>query len=135
MSLRRSLSICGCLVVAVILCWCAWQVWTLHRYGSRSRAIREAINSLRHRRPVNISERAWEEGVGWTITAHVNVCLSPGHTSYEAMDRYGRDLDEKLNGAVDADTLDWIWDRLAETGPHGKSYTTRFRSDMKMSMN
>ena len=43
------------------------------------------------------------------------------------MVRLRDDLDRKLKGKVDLDTLVWIWERLGQTGPGGKDYAERFR--------
>ncbi len=37
------------------------------------------------------------------------------------------DLARRFAGPIDRDTLTWIWDRLARTGPHGTRYVERFR--------
>ena len=42
------------------------------------------------------------------------------------MKRINNDLDTKLQGNVDIDTVDWIWHRLAATGPHGAQYVAKF---------
>jgi hypothetical protein len=50
------------------------------------------------------------------------------------MTRYGTDVEAKLAGDVDLDTLRWIWDRLAETGPNGKAYNEPFRHNLEESI-
>jgi hypothetical protein len=47
------------------------------------------------------------------------------------MRKFGQQLEEKLRGDIDATILEWIWDRLAETGPYGKYYTDRFREQFR----
>lgn len=109
-------------------------VWNLHVYGQKSHHIRALIMSLRDQRPSDIPDHAWEEGINWTVTAHCNVCFSPDHASFENMCIYGQQLEEKLQGKIDASTLEWVWDRLAETGPQGKRYTDQFRGQFKESL-
>lgn len=109
--------------------------WHRHsRYNGERERIRQLVVSLRDRRPEVVSSEAWEAGIGWTMTAHLNVCFSPRLVSREALFQLGRQLDERLASGIDAGTIEWVWDRLAETGPHGKQYIDRFRPVMQEAM-
>ncbi len=125
----------GCVTLAVLaiclLAWVGWRVFPLYRYGQRSQRIWEKLYALKQRRPPNVTPRLWEESVGWAVTAHSNICFSEGHASYEAMCRFEEQLDEKLKGEVDLATIQWIGDRLAETGPHGQRYMGEWRKQWK----
>jgi hypothetical protein len=92
------------------------------------------IKSLAGRWPAGVSESACNNGLARTVTAHCNVRFSLSHTSREAMHSYGQQVEKRLQGEVDAGIFEWIWDRLAETGPHGKRYTDRFRQAFRVSM-
>jgi hypothetical protein len=104
---------------------------SIERYNCTSRRIRERIYALDERRPANIRPQLWADSVGWAGIAQGNICFSEEHTTYEAMCRLEEQLDEKLKGKIDLGTLEWIWDRLAETGPHGQSYVSTFRKAWK----
>ena len=93
--------------------------------------IADALRSLKDRRPAGANRRGWGEGIGWTVTAHCNIFFAPSPDTYDAMSRFGRALDEKVQGEVDVNAIEWLWDRLAESGPDGKRYTDNFRSSMR----
>ena len=103
----------------------------MYRYSQRSHRIWEKLCNLERRRPTTVSPRLWEESVGWAVTAHGNICYSEEHASYDAMCRFEKELDEKLEGDVDLGTIQWIGDRLAETGLHGQRYMTKWREQWK----
>jgi hypothetical protein len=121
----------GCLPLAILtvclLAWIGWKGVPMYKYGQRSQRIWHRLYALKGRRPPSVSPRLWEESVGWAITAHCNVCFSEGHASYEAMCRFEEQLDEKLEGEIDLGTIEWIGDRLSETGPHGQRYMANWR--------
>ena len=48
------------------------------------------------------------------------------------MCRFEKQLDDKLKGDVDLTTFVWIADRLAETGPPGKEYISRWRKQLNL---
>ena len=106
-------------------------IWIEDRYYRRSRAINMKICSLEKRRPAHVSAEIWSECVAWASIAHGNICFSKEHTDYEAMCRFERQLDDKLKEDVDLTTLEWIGDRLAETGPHGQQYMDKWREQWK----
>lgn len=120
----------GCLVLLILvigfLVWFVSNAVPQIRYNRRSYRINEKIISLQQRRPENVSEQAWADCVAWASIAHCNICFSEGHTSYQAMCRFEDQLDEKLQGEVDLDTIEWIGERLAETGPHGRQYMNKW---------
>jgi hypothetical protein len=108
-----------------------WKVREMRVYHDECNRIGKVIKSLKGHRPATVSKKVWNNGIGFTVTAHYNVCFSPGHTDLAAMVRFGEKLDEKLQERVDLSIFEWIWDRLAETGPHGKRYTDQFRSSLR----
>jgi hypothetical protein len=102
--------------------------WILHHseYAREQRAGYESVLQLRERRPADVSPDTWEWATNWAITAYANVCFSPEHVSLEELKRFRADLEERLRGPVNLGTVDWIWQRLGQTGPHGLSYQQRF---------
>jgi hypothetical protein len=91
------------------------------------REIDDRIRYLEPSDPSSVDPTVWETARGATITAYGNVCFSTSHVSMAEMYRLRRDLDAKLKGKVDLDTLIWIWERLGDTGPTGKSYSREKR--------
>ena len=59
-------------------------------------------------------------------TAYHNVCFSPEHVTLAELKRFTADTQPKVAAKVDIQTLDWIWERLAETGPAGDKYVQKF---------
>jgi hypothetical protein len=96
-------------------------------FGRHHYQLFDTIAGLHGRQPLEVDKNTWEEAVYLTTTAYGNVCYSPEHVSNAEMVRLRNDLDEKLKSKVGINTLLWIWDRLAQTGPHGRQYITRFK--------
>jgi hypothetical protein len=110
-----------------LLAWFGPKAISMARYNHCSLRIRQKIEALDGRRPAAVKPKLWEESVGWLATAHCNICFSEEHASYEAMCRFEKQLDEKLKVDVDLGTIEWIGDRLAETGTHGQRYMTDWK--------
>ena len=88
-------------------------------YARVQREMDDAIRALEYRVPPGVSPSVWECAWGWTLTAYGNVCFSEEHVRIGEMYRLRDELMPKLSGPVGPQTLVWIWDRLAKTGPHG----------------
>ena len=96
-------------------------------YAQEKKAIRAALEQLRqHRRPEKVSVEAWEVALGWTITAYENVCFSESSVRIDELRRFRAEIEKRLAGEVDLSTTDWIWQRLAGTGPQGQLYRKKF---------
>lgn len=94
----------------------------------RSHQITDAIESLRARRPSDVTPEAWQAAVDWTRNLHGN-SLVPFEASDQQIKVFQEDLNERLAKQVDLDTIYWIWDAYAKLTPAGKRYQ-RFRSQM-----
>ncbi len=95
------------------------------RYRRASERMRVALESVQARRPPDVPLPVWNEAVGATRTVCVNVCAGPSHINLVEFERFCAELERKLEGPVDLDTLDWIVARLARTGDHGERYMQR----------
>lgn len=95
-------------------------------YVRLQRQMGTSIRCLNPTNP-NVNPDDWDCAHFRTWVAYENVCFDPRLVNTVEMYRLRDDLDRKLKGNVDLDTLVWIWNRLAETGPHGKKYVERFR--------
>lgn len=131
MSTQRRIVLFGCLPLLIlfigVVAWVAWTTIPQMRYNQRSRRINQKIADLRAQQPPDVRADLWNECIAWASIAHCNICFSEGHTTYEAMVRYEENLEEKLEGDVDLTTIEWIGERLAETGPHGQQYMEKWR--------
>ena len=86
---------------------------------------------LAERRPESVPTKTWEDAAGWAKTAYHNVCYSERHVRFEELVRFNHDARVKFSGAVDLQSIDWVWERLAETGPHGQRYVEKFESEYR----
>jgi hypothetical protein len=114
-------------LLAVPMAFCLVPVGRQAEWRRVHQDIDDTIRYLEPSEPSTVDPTVWENARGATITAYANVCFSTGHVSMAEMYRLRRDLDAKLKGQVDLDTLIWIWERLGKTGPHGESYARRHR--------
>ena len=104
----------------------AIQLGQLFNYARHRRAAAETVESLSESRPPGVSARTWDDATGWATTAYHNVCFSDDHVQLSELKKFAADIEQRCAGDVDLSTIDWIWKRLAETGPHGKQYVARF---------
>ena len=114
-------------VTVVLLSFCIAPIASRMEWNRIERRMASSIRSLEPTHPKTIDPRAWECAHSWVQTAYINICFCPEHTSIAEMYRLQEDLDGKLTDEIDLETLRWIWDRLGNTGPHGKQYIERFR--------
>jgi hypothetical protein len=113
---------------AVALCLAGLASWIRPQinYARERTAGYEVMLQLPDRRPQDVPVKAWEVAATWAITAYANVCFSDDHVSMEELRRFRNELEARIAGNVDLATIDWIWQRLGETGSHGKQYRERF---------
>jgi hypothetical protein len=109
-------------LLALPMAFCLVPVGRMAEWGRVHREMDDKIRYLKPSDPSGVDPTVWENVLGATVTAYGNVCFSTEQVSTAEMYRLQHDLDAKLKGKVDLDTLIWIWDRLGETGPHGESY-------------
>lgn len=122
------------LLVILFMAWLSIVVrdWvSVSIYLRRASSINDKICALQQRRPVDVAAKPWQSAIGWASIAHCNICATPSHCSYEAMCNYEKELDAKLQGHVDLQTIAWIFEKLSDTGPHGRRYIIRFKPEWK----
>ncbi|MFG0296919.1 MAG: hypothetical protein ACF8PG_13515 [Maioricimonas sp. JB045] len=104
------------------------QIYEVLRFRSLYLQSAEYVETLRVSCPEEVSPERWSEenfGIG---TAFANVCFSTNHVPLDEMERLTVDLRERITGQpIDLTTIDWVWDRLAATGPHGEQYVGKWR--------
>jgi hypothetical protein len=102
-------------------------------YAQEKKAIRVALDELqRDRRPEKVDVEVWKAATSSTITAYENICFCESTVPIGELKRFRADIDERLTGHVDLSTTDWIWQRLAETGPHGRLYRKKFEPEYRL---
>ena len=112
---------------AMPMAFCLAPIYRQSEFVRLQWSVDAVIRNLQPTDPASVTPAVWDCVRGATITAYDNVCVGPEHVSITEMIRLREDLDRKLKGKVDLDTLVWIWERLGQTGPTGKDYATRFR--------
>lgn len=118
----------------VLLLWGGYEIVMSWQYRWKEDQVQDLIARLESRKPDDVDTKVWSSGVAWIGIAAGNIFFHRGYTSIEAMSAFERGLEEKLQHPVDLSIFDWIWDRLSETGPNGKKYVERFRSQMHESL-
>jgi hypothetical protein len=117
----------------LVLCFVPLALWMRHQteWFYQARDGNKLVNQLRGRRPPDVSPRTWDLAADWAVTAYCNVCFSPGHVPLDELKRFRTELEERLRATVDLATVDWIWERLGRTGPHGRQYRERFEPEYR----
>ena len=135
--LRRKFNtwfVCALASVLLLAAPIAVRLWQLISYGRQQRNGADMLVPLRSRRPEAVSAKTWEHATSWAVTAYHNVCFSEEHVTYDELVRFNHDVRKELEGEVSLQSIDWVWSRLAQTGPHGERYVKRFepqyRSDV-----
>ena len=118
-------------IVALLLVTAVVRVYPERRYNLASHRINRKICDLQSRRPEGVSPELWDFKVTWASIAFCNICFSEGHAPYEEMCRLERELDVRLQAPIDLQFFDWLWERLAQTGPHGRRYVERWQAELQ----
>lgn len=126
MKTRHFCWLAGVAVLAACLVPLTVRVVRLITYAQDRNAANELICQLGDRRPPNVDAETWEMASTWASIAYVNVCCCYEQVSHEELRRFRADLEKKVQGPVDLATIDWLWNRLGQTGPHGRNYQERF---------
>lgn len=116
------------LALSFLFAGVAWIYHTIVAPHRRADAVEELLRSLVSRRPSDMSRGQWGSAVAWTLNLHSNSLLmfeADGPTIGAFEDQ----LQAKLAGDVDMQTIHWIWDEYANLCPHGASYQ-RFKPQM-----
>ena len=112
---------------AALLAFVIAKAYPLQRYQSAARRISHTLKSVEDRCPADVAPEAWSVGVDWTVTGFANVCFSESHVAYDEMLRFEADLHARLQQPLDTAYFAWVWDRLADTGAHGRKYVQKCR--------
>lgn len=95
--------------------------------GRLRRQMDTALRNLQATDPWLVGSASWDCARGVVVTAFCNICGLPSYTSTPEMYRFREDLDRKLRGIVDLDTLSRIGSRPGQTGPLGRGDADRRR--------
>ena len=99
----------------------------IRRQTRFTQSVRRDLESLFLKRPKDVTPKQWRGVVEWTLSAQVNCLRFQKSITREDMDRFERELTERVSGPVDLKTIDWIWDEIARISMHGKRYGETWR--------
>ena len=99
----------------------------IRRQTRFTNSVQHDLESLFLKRPKDITPRQWRGVVEWTLNAQVNCLRFQKSIKREDIDRFERELKERVAGPVDLKTIDWIWDEIARISMQGKRYAETWR--------
>ena len=109
----------------------AVRFWNVYSYYQQVGIGAELIQSLMERRPETVPSQTWNDATAWASIAYHNVCFSEEHVTFDELVRFNHDARIELAGNVDLQSIDWIWARLAKTGPHGQRYVGNWEPEYR----
>jgi hypothetical protein len=117
-------------VLAVVLGLFIVPVARDYEYMRLQRQIRDAISRLQPTDPP-LFTADWKCGHGYVESAYYHTCMVHDGIPVPELYRLRDDIRLKSEGPVGLDTLDWLLDRLAKTGPVGKWFAERSEVQMR----
>ena len=120
------------IVCAIPSSWAAAKIWGLHRHRRTVERIEDVLVSLEDRYPDGVPQKKWDNAVAWTWNAIGNCLamseyLTDGKNSEQQFARFADELEQRAQGRVGPETIDWIWDEIERLSKNGKSYSERWR--------
>jgi len=112
-------------IISIILMEMAWPAYYIvprMLYSQKLEQVVEVISKWSNADTKLASE--WE-ALGNGV---VNVCYCSDVVSYQELNKLLVELKRLDQQPRDRSTVDFLWNRLAETGSHGKAVVTRFRN-------
>ena len=103
--------------------------WQL--FGAEYEEMEELLWRWGENCPEGMDDRDWQRSFNATLSIFANVCFSPEHVSLKEMRRLNFDLRHKLQEPTSLEALEWVLNRLGETGSHGRKYINGMRPDLQ----
>ncbi len=118
----------GCVLLACGLtsavAWLGWPVYKSVAYTRMTYDVLDRIDSLKTKRPANITAERWEDAVGWARTAVCNVPVG-GPEDPAPMRQFRHDLHERIVAGDSLGVLRWIWSELERQNASARDYALR----------
>jgi hypothetical protein len=111
--------------VIVSVTWVNNQLETWRVFRAEKETMQQIMTDWRSYPPPGVDPHDWNEAITIVYNAHGNVCYLPDEVPLEEMRRLREDMETKSQGPINLDTLDWLWWRLGQTGPHGAKYAAQ----------
>jgi hypothetical protein len=91
-------------------------------FHQESEEIKKLLSQWREHSPPGVNEDRWRAAWYIAYNGFGNICFSPKHVSLEEIYRLKAEVQAKMREPATMASVRWFWNRLAETGPHGKQY-------------
>jgi hypothetical protein len=105
-----------------------WKVYERQVYSGELQALDSIVEQWERQPPQGVDPHVWREVTIVVENGLGNVCFTPDTVSLAELRRLRADVElragrEKVSLAL----LDWLWQRLRGTGPHGAEYIDRMQ--------
>jgi hypothetical protein len=107
--------------------WLGHRIWNIRAFRAEHDALAAILTRWQQSPPARVDPRVWREVVVVVHNAMGNVCFTYQHVPVAEMRRLRREVEAQARGPVTLDTLEWLWNRLGQTSPHGAEYIQRMR--------
>jgi hypothetical protein len=124
--LRSVLKLALALMVVVIGTLAIF-VWRETSHRQMCDQVLADVWSLAKKQPQGITAAEWHHFIRWTNNDVANGLASPTWVSRRDLVRFADELHRRVEGKVDINTIDWIWDEIARISKYGQSYSDQFR--------
>ncbi len=111
---------------AILVGWIGTNVYQVRQFNKTYNELETIVESWEPP-PSDIDANRWREVYGWTRQALVNCCTHPSYCSHEELSRLLEEVRRADQTPHTLERIDWLWYRIAETGPTGKRYIDRFQ--------
>ncbi len=114
-------------IVAGVLAFWVFQIQHAQEHRRRYDRVQVCIDKLVQKRPTNVTVEHWNSMVWWTENLKANCLPGPFIKDEPRFRRFVSELEKKVEGDVDIETIDWIWDEVVEISTVGQTYSDQYR--------
>lgn len=113
--------------------WFGPRFWELATFASVRESGLKSIEDLRRKRPPEVSDRCWQVAINWTRTAYLNIFSSVDDTTSMNLRLVVKDLERISERQTGLQTVEEMWELLAQSGPRGRQYVNKFYPELQRS--
>ena len=124
---RRSFVVLCVIGVAMLSAWYLL-VRPYQEHGRLVGRLERCIIRLAQKRPPETTRDEWSWMLSWTWNAKCN-CVSVREyvKDYPRFRRMVAECEQRVDGSVGTDTIDWFWNEIEATSRNGSVYSDRYR--------
>lgn len=97
-------------------------------YINETENVRQLLQQMRTRRPDEVPEKQWNQAVEWAEIVTSNVACVDYFFPLEDLKPFRVELEQKMKGPVDLNTIDWIWTDLKSGNSSGAKYAATWEA-------